>query len=63
MPDSINFFNVTRDISQVQDHSCILRPCWAIVHSLCYQFRSMVLRNLNAKKNLLMNIDELVRLK
>ena len=48
MPDSIKFFNVARGISQVQDHSCILRPCGAIVRSLHCQFRSMVLRNLNA---------------
>ena len=48
MPDSKKNFNVARGISQVQNHSCILRPPGAIVRSLCCQFHSMVLHNLNA---------------
>ena len=42
------FFNEARGIHPVEDHSCMLRPCGAIVFSLCCQFRSMVLRKLRA---------------
>ena len=36
-----NKFNVARSIPQVQNDSCMFRPCGAIVRSLCCQFRSI----------------------